>query len=717
MKRHILFILLISSSILLFGQAKGFSKFSILGEFGQNQIDVDGPGNLGNMYGGSLEYGISPTFGISANYYNYQTSGSTNNDVNYKFSTNLQAIDLGLTANITKLILPRSRSKFNLSANIGIGQALYAFDMSLVRQNNWLVKNDSVKSSSAQAITIPIRLYAEYDLTRNFSLGAKFHFNTYVADNLEGSLYGGTPYHGSSNDNIIGATLFVRFKFTGRQKEHVRDINMVDFYPDQSLEIVKEVKLESNSMKGQVDSMLTRIALVENRAVILNSRIDNLDSKIEGVSERTIKIEKLLSNDGLDTDGDGVPDERDKDNTTVKGVAVDFWGKALPIAENKQLGLNVDSILTELARISEQSNMNAIERQNSSANEAIQSKSNLDSIVNELTNRMNNSQRVDTLANSSNINADSVLIALSAKVDEAVLKSVSKYTNQKFDSLSAVIAERENKVKLNRIAKQTNLNVDSILSVLSVRVDQSVQKGLANQPKHRCDSMELYTASASKSSNINVDSLVAVITARVTKSMPTQPKSVAQTTPSSTKATEQVSKVNIDSIVAEVTAKVNKGNVTQGTQPTSNIDYESLLTELTKRVNASGGNTATIANVAAPIGASQTTGTPIEYIPQVYFGYNKVDLDDAALITISKIAHKLTSDPSLKVEVRGFCDKAGNADYNLQLSKRRAERVKTELINSWGIPASRVSANGGGTTGNVPTTYGPNRRCDFFFSK
>ena len=104
-------------------------------------------------------------------------------------------------------------------------------------------------------------------------------------------------------------------------------------------------------------------------------------------------------------------------------------------------------------------------------------------------------------------------------------------------------------------------------------------------------------------------------------------------------------------------------------------------------------------------------------IPAVYFDFDRIDLDNTALITISKIAAKMKADPSLCVEVRGYCDYMGNNPYNNLLSQRRSDRVKAEMVKIWGIPFDRIISNGKGKVLEPKIKYRPNRRCDFFFGK
>ena len=100
----------------------------------------------------------------------------------------------------------------------------------------------------------------------------------------------------------------------------------------------------------------------------------------------------------------------------------------------------------------------------------------------------------------------------------------------------------------------------------------------------------------------------------------------------------------------------------------------------------------------------------------IYFDFDKTDLDEQANKAIEIAANKLKADPSLTVEVRGFCDNLGSPAYNEKLSQRRAEKVKAELVN-YGIDAKRIIANGKGKILEPQTAYRPNRRCNFFYDK
>ena len=64
----------------------------------------------------------------------------------------------------------------------------------------------------------------------------------------------------------------------------------------------------------------------------------------------------------------------------------------------------------------------------------------------------------------------------------------------------------------------------------------------------------------------------------------------------------------------------------------------------------------------------------------VTFGFNKSDLDNDAKIALDVIAQKAKAMPRAVVELDGFTDKSGSSQYNLALSRRRAEAVARYLV-------------------------------------
>ena len=59
------------------------------------------------------------------------------------------------------------------------------------------------------------------------------------------------------------------------------------------------------------------------------------------------------------------------------------------------------------------------------------------------------------------------------------------------------------------------------------------------------------------------------------------------------------------------------------------------------------------------------------------------------------------------VLLEGHTDSMGNEDYNMNLSKRRAESVKNYLVENFNVDASRISIIGYGESNPISTNDTP----------
>jgi outer membrane protein W/outer membrane protein OmpA-like peptidoglycan-associated protein len=79
----------------------------------------------------------------------------------------------------------------------------------------------------------------------------------------------------------------------------------------------------------------------------------------------------------------------------------------------------------------------------------------------------------------------------------------------------------------------------------------------------------------------------------------------------------------------------------------------------------------------------------------VDFEFNLSQLTVPAQQTLDEVASALLTQPDLHVEIQGHTDSIGSVAYNLNLSQRRADAVKTYLISK-GVIASALTARGYG---------------------
>ncbi len=100
---------------------------------------------------------------------------------------------------------------------------------------------------------------------------------------------------------------------------------------------------------------------------------------------------------------------------------------------------------------------------------------------------------------------------------------------------------------------------------------------------------------------------------------------------------------------------------------------------------------------AAPVAAARTF--------LVFFDWSKADLTDRARQIIGEAA-SARGQGVTRIEVNGFTDRSGPADYNMQLSIRRANAVAAELVRR-GVPRNEIVTRGFGEENNlVPTADG-----------
>jgi len=88
------------------------------------------------------------------------------------------------------------------------------------------------------------------------------------------------------------------------------------------------------------------------------------------------------------------------------------------------------------------------------------------------------------------------------------------------------------------------------------------------------------------------------------------------------------------------------------------------------------------------------TGKVVLY--SIYFDFNKADLKPESQPTLEEIAKLLKNNPTWKLYVVGHTDNIGTLEYNLDLSRRRAEAVVRELVEKYGISRDKLSPYGVG---------------------
>ena len=74
----------------------------------------------------------------------------------------------------------------------------------------------------------------------------------------------------------------------------------------------------------------------------------------------------------------------------------------------------------------------------------------------------------------------------------------------------------------------------------------------------------------------------------------------------------------------------------------------------------------------------------------VLFGFDKADLTRKDKQTLDDFAQQIQSQKHYIVQVEGYTDSTGPADYNYQLSQRRADSVIQYLAQKYNVPAFKI---------------------------
>lgn len=78
----------------------------------------------------------------------------------------------------------------------------------------------------------------------------------------------------------------------------------------------------------------------------------------------------------------------------------------------------------------------------------------------------------------------------------------------------------------------------------------------------------------------------------------------------------------------------------------------------------------------------------------IYFDTNKSEIRPESRPALREIAALLKKQPALKLHVVGHTDNIGGIEFNMGLSKRRADAVVAALVREYGIAVPRLTANG-----------------------
>lgn len=144
-------------------------------------------------------------------------------------------------------------------------------------------------------------------------------------------------------------------------------------------------------------------------------------------------------------------------------------------------------------------------------------------------------------------------------------------------------------------------------------------------------------------------------------------------------------------------------------------DYLGYISNLNSQVNdmraalATTGAALAAAEAQLPCPDVQETVVIEQSAPlmsTVRFALNSARVSDMEMVNIYNTAEYLKANPDRQVVIAGYADKdTGTGEYNLSLSRRRAEAVKKVLVDKYGIAADRLIVQ---AQGSATQPYGVN---------
>ncbi len=120
-------------------------------------------------------------------------------------------------------------------------------------------------------------------------------------------------------------------------------------------------------------------------------------------------------------------------------------------------------------------------------------------------------------------------------------------------------------------------------------------------------------------------------------------------------------------------------------------------------VGISSGGSGIVATVQEVHQAMQALGATesalevkVELPADVLFDFDKADVRPDAAQALGRLATVIRGYPTGRVAIEGHTDAKGNDAYNQKLSERRAESVKSWLVEREKIAADRITTRGAG---------------------
>jgi len=158
----------------------------------------------------------------------------------------------------------------------------------------------------------------------------------------------------------------------------------------------------------------------------------------------------------------------------------------------------------------------------------------------------------------------------------------------------------------------------------------------------------------------------------------------------------------------------------QGKETLPDDDNDGVPNEFDKSPNTPEGTMVNFQGIPIPIqdttqmnNAGSSESAPGSILGSVFFDYNRATVNRSDYKRLASVAQYLQMHDGAKVQIVGHTDKKGSDEYNEKLSKKRSEKVKSILVDGFGIDASRLEIVAKGKKSSISDKYDDvNRRVD-----
>ena len=693
------------------------NHWSLSGHVGVGILDGDQkqafsvifPRSVKNLnFGINLEYSINPIWGVYLEYlYNPYGGNAPYIDGLTQFDpvdrVDFRGINhegvLGVSVNFLNLFSRCRKQVFNWYANVGIGASIFKITEHphLQDANHWLPTWEKGKGRDGRSMSIPIGTTLEVNATRWLAILLNVQYRMHFQDIYDGAI------RGNSNDNLAYAGLGLRWKINSlshRNYDHVRNMAMCTWEQSASEKLAQDNSKRIDSLAGRVDYLNVRFNALEPRVRALEKDMETL----------------------RDSDGDGVPDIRDRHPNTPPNTLVNYYGE--PIYGDSSSGKSYapdnkyhDGDASNTIRNLDDIDGDGVPNVEVHVLPSIPFTGNKSNIPD---NKYINGDPKRVIKNIYDINGNGIpdYLEFGANDDldgDGIPNSLDPdidgdgIPNEEDTTPYGVYAYRSQNGSLVYLTYDPDIDGDGIPNEKDDDIDGD---GIPNNVD---PTMYGYV-------NIPAGLKPKVLSDKYHNGDITKPIKDPYDVNGDGKPNSQQmgmhDDLDGDGIPNYLDNDIDGDGIPNAIDPTP---YGAMK-------EGSGSSSSYGPGYAYGAGAGVNSGNGYNVIDTsfkdeeglaVYFATGKYDISTASQTVLSTIARRMEAHPNYTLEIHGYCDEQGERSnfQNQKLSENRAKKVRDTLVNKYKVAASRIKlVVGHGAVEGAPTIdFLPNRRVDMIF--